>query len=354
MNSSNVIEAAESVRIKSRIEIKAWLIAQVAKILEIERSQVSTNRAFSEFGIQSIVAFSMTGELCEWVGMDLSATLLWEHNTINNLSGYISEQLLHENVARENDEKSSILLAGDNEEKLFCICGLGLYQRLAEELASGMQTYGVYIAPEKELGKVSKDIENSYNYLTVEALAERYVEEIMFIKPYGPYNLLGLSFGGILAFEVAQQLARRGEEVGHLVLLDSVLPNAVTTMRYKLFTNFIKNIFNEWYQGDKEKNTQQETLSYREMSDYQGLYYWKLAQRYISLPYNGSVLLVRAADATLFGRGYLIEDNLGWTNMVVDGLDVVQVPGTHTGILQDPHVTGLARALSERICSCFV
>jgi N-(5-amino-5-carboxypentanoyl)-L-cysteinyl-D-valine synthase len=54
-----------------------------------------------------------------------------------------------------------------------------------------------------------------------ESLAEYYVEHIRGIQPVGPYHLLGWSFGGVLALEVASQLARAGERIAQLVLIDA-------------------------------------------------------------------------------------------------------------------------------------
>ncbi|MBC7977692.1 MAG: alpha/beta fold hydrolase, partial [Myxococcales bacterium] len=51
-----------------------------------------------------------------------------------------------------------------------------------------------------------------------EALAAYYVEHIQRIQPRGPYHLLGWSFGGVLALEIANQLA--GAPIENLLLID--------------------------------------------------------------------------------------------------------------------------------------
>jgi thioesterase domain-containing protein len=66
----------------------------------------------------------------------------------------------------------------------------------------------------------------SARYATVESIASYYLGEMMKIQPVGPYSLGGFSFGGTLAFEMAQQLKSRGEEVTLLVMLDSHFPGA--------------------------------------------------------------------------------------------------------------------------------
>jgi acetoacetyl-CoA synthetase len=58
----------------------------------------------------------------------------------------------------------------------------------------------------------------------VEELARSYIESIRTIQPHGPYHLAGYSFGGILAYEIAQQMRQAGEEIGLLFLLDPSEP----------------------------------------------------------------------------------------------------------------------------------
>jgi len=53
----------------------------------------------------------------------------------------------------------------------------------------------------------------------VEAMAARYVHELITVQPQGPYFVGGYSFGAIVAFEMAQQLRQVGQ-VGLLALLD--------------------------------------------------------------------------------------------------------------------------------------
>lgn len=59
---------------------------------------------------------------------------------------------------------------------------------------------------------------------TVEDMAVGHIKEILALQPQGPYCLGGYSFGGLVAFEVAQQLRKRDQEVALLVLLDPTIP----------------------------------------------------------------------------------------------------------------------------------
>ncbi|MFJ4775268.1 amino acid adenylation domain-containing protein [Streptomyces sp. NPDC088762] len=56
---------------------------------------------------------------------------------------------------------------------------------------------------------------------SMEANAATYIRLIKEVRPEGPYHLLGWSFGGLLAYEMAVQLRAAGDEVGVLTVMDS-------------------------------------------------------------------------------------------------------------------------------------
>ena len=55
----------------------------------------------------------------------------------------------------------------------------------------------------------------------VEDMARVYIEQMRMVQPSGPYALVGYSFGGLVAFEIAQQLIAAGEKIELLCLLDT-------------------------------------------------------------------------------------------------------------------------------------
>jgi thioesterase domain-containing protein len=58
---------------------------------------------------------------------------------------------------------------------------------------------------------------------TMQEMARDYADQIRRIQPSGPYHLLGMSLGGNFAFAIAEELRRRGERIGLLVILDAML-----------------------------------------------------------------------------------------------------------------------------------
>ncbi|QSQ14524.1 SDR family NAD(P)-dependent oxidoreductase [Myxococcus landrumensis] len=61
-------------------------------------------------------------------------------------------------------------------------------------------------------------------FTTLRGMMDHYIDAIRRVQPRGPYVLGGYSFGGLLAFEAAQQLKQRGEEVKHLIMFDTYPP----------------------------------------------------------------------------------------------------------------------------------
>lgn len=90
-----------------------------------------------------------------------------------------------------------------------------VYRDLADHLGSDQPFYGIQ-TPSLYGGR---DVPS-----TVEEMAGEYVSAIRSVQPYGPYFLGGYSSGGMICFEMAQQLQRLGEEVAVLALLDAGIP----------------------------------------------------------------------------------------------------------------------------------
>jgi thioesterase domain-containing protein/acyl carrier protein len=59
---------------------------------------------------------------------------------------------------------------------------------------------------------------------TVEQTAKANIAALKTVQPHGPYSLVGHSYGGVVAFEMARMLVEQAEQVSTLVLLDSLAP----------------------------------------------------------------------------------------------------------------------------------
>jgi thioesterase domain-containing protein/acyl carrier protein len=71
------------------------------------------------------------------------------------------------------------------------------------------------------------DLDWERDVLSMRELADHYAVEIRRVQKRGPYALVGYSFGGQLAFEMAHRLRRDGQDVNPLVMLDTRGPMTI-------------------------------------------------------------------------------------------------------------------------------
>lgn len=75
-------------------EVRLWLIQRIASQLELELEKVDPTAQFSEFGLTSMEAVSISGELEQALRVKLPATLLWDYETIERLADHIGKEYL--------------------------------------------------------------------------------------------------------------------------------------------------------------------------------------------------------------------------------------------------------------------
>ncbi|WP_350307343.1 thioesterase domain-containing protein, partial [Photorhabdus viridis] len=145
------------------------------------------------------------------------------HNSImqqpllNQVADLITEHLLPTtytpNIIIQNGAKSI--------PPLFCIPGAGAS-------ASGFIELSLSFPPKLPVHALqSRGLIDAHlpPYISVESTAHAYIQAIRQTQPHGPYHLLGHSFGGWIAFEIALQLQAQGEKVTDLILVDTSAPD---------------------------------------------------------------------------------------------------------------------------------
>jgi acyl carrier protein len=73
--------------------LRRWLIQHLADRVELPPEQIDADRTFEEYGLDSRVAVQVSGALEKIVERRLSPGLLYEHQTVNDLSGYLTKEL---------------------------------------------------------------------------------------------------------------------------------------------------------------------------------------------------------------------------------------------------------------------
>jgi thioesterase domain-containing protein len=212
----------------------------------------------------------------------------------------------------------------------------------------------------------------------VEDMAPLYVHEIRTLQPQGPYYLAGSSFGGYVAYEMAQELLAQGQEVAFLGLIDTHGPGYP---RLLPGTTALTRQFNRWrfrtelHWGNLRVATSQGRLNYvcskahRLSADLrkqlrkrvrvlarrmelltlpQALKEVRQAgreasARYVPKDYPGRVVLFRATDQPY---GIYPDPTLGWGTLITGGLEIIDIPGHHGAIIREPRVGALAKELN--------
>ncbi|MDC9595329.1 thioesterase domain-containing protein [Xenorhabdus anantnagensis] len=137
---------------------------------------------------------------------------------LNQIVDSITENL---RVVPSFDPHVIIQQGSQSVSPLFCVPGAGASPSSLLELAlSFPQQLPVYALQARGF-----TIEHNFPYTSVEGAARAYIQNIRQIQPHGPYHLLGHSFGGWIAFEMALQLQAEGERVSDLILIDTDEPN---------------------------------------------------------------------------------------------------------------------------------
>lgn len=74
-------------------EIESWLTSYIADLLEIPQEEVDPMANFDEYGLDSALAISLSGDLEEWLGCKINPTILYNYTTISSLSKNLSEEV---------------------------------------------------------------------------------------------------------------------------------------------------------------------------------------------------------------------------------------------------------------------
>jgi thioesterase domain-containing protein len=181
-------------------------------------------------------------------------------------------------------------------------------------------------------------------------MATRYLDEIRTVQPRGPYSLGGFSFGGLVAYEMAQQLLARGEEVGLLVLFDTY-PSDLKSVTASLVNLLLTPSWRHWSHDLPKAVRKRFRRAVRGWGMPQHLTDIRdsnraAADRYVLRPYAGKATLVRAVEQSL--RSGSDDPHAAWKTLV-SSLEVHTIPGNHYEILVEPQVERLAECLKACI-----
>ncbi|MHC5728858.1 MAG: thioesterase domain-containing protein, partial [Nostoc sp.] len=179
----------------------------------LNTSPIGVTDNFFDLGGQSFLAVRLMAQIEDRFGHNLPLSTLFENQTIEKLA-----QILSQPVREISNSPLVAIQSSGDKIPFFCMHGAGggirAFFNLSRRLGEDYPFYGLQHTPDQEEPEI----------ISVEETATRYLQEIRQVQPNGPYLLGGFCYGGVIAFEMAQQLQRQGEKVGLLVVIDAILP----------------------------------------------------------------------------------------------------------------------------------
>lgn len=336
------------------------LVTLWEEVLGVE--QVGINDNFFELGGHSLLTIEMVTKINGAFENNISISDLFKRQTVKLLS----EKLLTE----ERSEWTPLIhLQTEGElNPLYCIAGSaghpGCFIGLSNYLGKNQPLYGL---------QYSGIDEGTTAHNTVEEIARENIKAIKQVQPTGPYHLAGHSLGGLVAFEMAVQLLNRGDKVAGISLFDSMSPevleqNSVSATDNEIIYIVIKTL-EEFI--DIESGITRERIADMDIDESYNLFSGKIGEM------KGQNLFI---DRSMF-RGmchvlkvqknfkyrpakglydipmtlYRSEENengshtLGWDEYSAHDVIIKSVPGTHIGMIREPHVRTLAELMKEEI-----
>ena len=360
--------------ITARSELELRMIEIWEQVLGV--SDIGPDDDFFELGGHSLLAIRMLARLRAELGLDLLLSTVATQRTVAGLARVVVSR------GRRPTLQSPIRLRADGARvPLFLVPPISgsalVYLPLMRRLSPTQRAIHAFHAAGLD-GRHTTP--NSF-----EALAAQYVRELVAVHPRGPLVLGGWSMGGALALEMALQLAEVGREVPHLLLIEASAPTPflddaikekigeldIERMTYLFVNNFgrcfgvdlgLERSRFAGLEGDARVSAALSELrrvpafppdmDTAQLAAHLAVFIatgWGFRRWHPGKPYRGRVTHYLSLEGhPEFGQEVGRYDYSTW---VEQPIELVQVPGNHFSLVNEPHVAGLAAALDHALAA---
>jgi len=308
----------------------------------LSKDSIGIRDNFFDLGGHSLLAARLMHRIEQMLGQRLPLAALLQAPTVEQFAS-----LLRQEGWSASWSSLVAIQAEGSRAPFFCVHGVGGNVVGFRDLARHMGTDQPFYALQPQ------GLDGKRPCLTsVTEMAERYIREIRRVQPEGPYRIGGYSFGGLVAYEMAQQLRAQEQEVSLLALFDTY-PGKMES-RASQMRNLSKLPLKEAVtflvkKGSFVLMTLRKRLELRMLprplrNVRQACA--KAAAGYNVQPYDGQVTLFRAKEKS---AGSLDDPYAIWWRVAAGGVDLREISGDHLSLLKEPQVRLLAEELNDAL-----
>ncbi len=288
---------------------------------------------FFELGGTSLLGIQLLGQLPAALKGRIQLADLLVAKTIAALAGQVDRP------RQAGLPRGVVLLRAGSGDPVFCPHALlggaiDVYQALVTSLPSGRPVYGIVAAGVDGVEAPKRSIEE---------MGAAYCQSIKDLQPHGPYRLIGFSVGGLIAFEIAQQLRAAGDEVAVLALLDAraaaEFPDSLRAGGYTAVLDEFLRPHIEQLMPDAATSTAVEPLLNVARATAEATF------AYEPRAYAGRVVFISGETRDNPFVYPSAPPDAFWGGLVSD-LELLSVPGNHYSMMSEANAPHVARVLA--------
>ncbi len=360
--------AVRAANVQSSDEIEDKLQKIWCSILRVKKTEPTNN--FFELGGHSLLAARMLVQVEKIFNRKIRLAALFAAPTIKGLA-----DILRKPHTREFDFRQMVKIQpGGLKPPLIGINNTGIFFGLSKYLGPDQ--------PVTSLQLFDPSLRNASLPSSLEEIAAGYVELIRRVQPQGPYDLMGWCVAGALAFEIACQIKKSGQEVTHLFLIDSWVPRYLDRLpRVRAligtYSMRLQIIARDWFKAVSGAQSLSSFFAKRMLvkkiskiffptqhnaenifiADYANsetydqwllTYLQKISATYQPQTYPGKLTLLRSRREP---AGWFAERTAGWQPFVADGVEVFFIDGDHFTMFNEPGVVQMAAQIAATLDS---
>jgi thioesterase domain-containing protein len=340
---------------RNRSELEASYVAprdalevQLTRIWEkvLGRTPIGGRDNFFELGGHSLLAVQVIHQIREVFGQTLPVKALFQAPSVEQLA----EVLREEDPLRDWASLVPLQPRGSKPPFFFL---------------AGRSHFGGRLGPDQPVYRVVyQDLDREQPFVRIEDMAAHSIESVRKIQPNGPYYLGGHAVGGVVAFEMAQQLRQHGQKVALLALCEcwapqSRRPTSRTLLSYRLWQKAsyhfrrVRRVGTKQaltdFVGTLKKKTQgaagfKQRVSLTPAEKEAKAAVLEATGHYVPEVYTGRIVLIRCSERGMW-RDYDPLD--GWGSLATNGVEMYEVPGEHASIYREPYVGMLTEILRD-------